>query len=153
MKNYTLLLGIVLWSTAATAQHSDDITQIRAVIDQFFEGMRTQDTAMMAFVMTPNMQMQTVAKVEGKTRLVAGNAAKFLSNVAAPTPQPWDERIWSYEIQLDGAMASVWTEYSFFFGERLLHCGVNQFMLLHDGSGWKIFYIVDTRRPNGCREE
>lgn len=149
-----ILLALWLGTGAAQAQEAPTAeAEIQAAIEQFFEGMRTQDTALMMAVMTPDMQMQTVANVNGSTRLVEGNAAKFLSNVAAPTPQPWDERIWSYDIKVDGAMAAAWTEYSFFYGSRLLHCGVNQFMFLHDGESWKMFYVVDTRRKDDCREE
>jgi hypothetical protein len=47
-------------------------------------------------------------------------------------------------------MAAIWTEYSFYLGDKFSHCGVNSFQLFKDETGWKIIYIVDTRRKEGC---
>ena len=55
-------------------------------------------------------------------------------------------------VQVDGNLASVWVEYSFYIGPRLSHCGVDAFQLARDASGWKIVAIADTRRRLGCSE-
>ena len=47
-------------------------------------------------------------------------------------------------------MANVWTAYSFYFDGKFSHCGVNSFQLLKEAGEWKIFYLVDTRRKEGC---
>ncbi|MEJ2163003.1 MAG: hypothetical protein P8X60_06715 [Robiginitalea sp.] len=60
------------------------------------------------------------------------------------------ERLLDYQIQTDGAMAHAWTPYEFYLQGKLHHCGVNSFQLFHDGEGWRIIYLVDTRRVADC---
>ena len=55
-------------------------------------------------------------------------------------------------VQVDGTLASVWAEYTFYAGERLSHCGVDAFHLVRTPAGWKIVSLVDTRRSDSCPE-
>jgi len=64
--------------------------------------------------------------------------------------QKWDERLLDYNIQVDGNMANVWTPYEFWFNGTFSHCGVNSFQLFNDNGNWKIIYLMDTRRKEGC---
>ena len=38
-------------------------------------------------------------------------------------------------VRVDGHLASVWTEYSFFVGGKLSHCGVDALQIGHKGYG------------------
>jgi hypothetical protein len=40
--------------------------------------------------------------------------------------------------------------YKFYVGETFSHCGVNSFQLFKDKEGWKIIYLIDTRRKDPC---
>jgi hypothetical protein len=53
-------------------------------------------------------------------------------------------------VLIDGNLASVWTDYKFYIGEKFSHCGVNSFQLFKGDDGWKIIYIIDTRRKDNC---
>jgi len=65
----------------------------------------------------------------------------------------WDERIMSYEIKVDADMATAWTEYAFYAGEKFSHCGVNAFQFFKDDEkGWLITQIIDTRRKENCKK-
>ncbi|MEI2720897.1 MAG: hypothetical protein V9E87_12310 [Gemmatimonadales bacterium] len=61
-----------------------------------------------------------------------------------------DERIYDPEIRIDGGLATVWTFYAFFVGERLSHCGVDAFQLARTSEGWKIIALADSRQTTGC---
>lgn len=112
-----------------------------------FDGMRAGDSSMVHSVFIDEVLMQTIAaNRQGEITLTTGSLANFLNAVGTPHDQVWDERILSYEIKTDGAMASVWTPYEFYAGERFSHCGVNSFQLMKGKDGWKIIYLVDTRR-------
>jgi len=54
------------------------------------------------------------------------------------------------KILIDSQLASVWTDYKFYIGDKFSHCGVNSFQLVKLNDGWKIVYIIDTRRKEGC---
>ncbi len=76
--------------------------------------------------------------------------AAFTRSIAAQNANTLDERIQDYEIRIDGNLASVWTPYSFYFDGNFSHCGVNSFQLVRMAEGWKIVYLIDTRRKEGC---
>jgi hypothetical protein len=61
-----------------------------------------------------------------------------------------EERLLGYSIRVDGPLAQAWTPYEFYLQGDLHHCGVNSFQLFRDPEGWKIIYIIDTRRVIGC---
>jgi hypothetical protein len=47
-------------------------------------------------------------------------------------------------------MAAAWTPYRFYRNGEFSHCGVNSFQLVKMAEGWKIVYIIDTRRKEPC---
>ena len=78
---------------------------------------------------------------------------KFLVQIGTPHDQVYDEQIWGYDVKLEDNLATVWTPYSFYLGETLLHCGVNAFHVAKTEDGWKIIQITDTRKKEGCKEK
>lgn len=123
------------------------------IIDQLFEGMRTSDSTKAAAAFTPGALLQTIGvNEEGEAVVNQGNLADFLIAVGTPKEESWDEQVHSYDINIDGSLATAWTPYSFYRGEEFSHCGVNAFQLIQKKDGWKIFAIIDTRRTTNCQE-
>jgi hypothetical protein len=73
-----------------------------------------------------------------------------LTMIATPTSDKYDERIKFEAIHAEKSLASVWTPYSFYINGKRSHCGTNSFQLVKMADGWKIQYIIDTRRKQGC---
>ncbi len=146
------LLGLL--SCSATAQSAGE-TAVRQTIDRFFEGYHARDTALMGAVLGENVLLQTVGRSpEGKPVLRSEVMDDFVASIAAiPDTVQLQEKLLAYHIQIDGDMANAWTPYEFFLRGEFHHCGVNSFQLFHDGEAWKIIYIIDTRRKEGCREQ
>lgn len=125
---------------------------VQKVIETMFDGMRAGDSSMVHSAFMDEAAMQTIAaNREGQIKLRDEKLIDFLNAVGTAHDQVWDERILSYEIKIDGAMASVWTPYEFYAGKQFSHCGVNSFQLMKGKEGWKIIYLVDTRRREGCK--
>jgi hypothetical protein len=61
----------------------------------------------------------------------------------------YDEQLSNVTVKIDGLLASVWADYKFFRGTTLNHCGIDHFLLVNEGSGWKIIELADTRRRCG----
>jgi hypothetical protein len=120
-------------------------------IQQLFDGMRKGDSSMVRTAFHPSAKMQTIYEKNGTPKIGEESYLKFAEAVGTPHPEIWDERITNYEVKIDGRMAAIWTEYSFYLGDKFSHCGVNSFQLFKDETGWKIIYIVDTRRKEGCK--
>lgn len=130
-----------------------DEEQIKAVIDQLFDGMREIDSVKIRAVVYPNATLKTTfIDKKGTPRLVSDSMEKFIKSAGSEHEKTYDEKIWSYDIKIDGTMATAWTEYSFYLDKELLHCGVNAFELFKSADGWKIIGITDTRRKNNCKE-
>jgi hypothetical protein len=53
-------------------------------------------------------------------------------------------------VHVDGPLAVVWADYSFYAGSKFSHCGVDAFQLARTGTTWQIISIVDTWRKQGC---
>lgn len=126
---------------------------VEEVIRSLFEGMRSKNADQVAGAFYSEALMQTVqAKPDGST--VGSNAvADFVKRIATtPAETTLDERILEYQIKVDGTMASAWTPYRFYVNGNFSHCGVNSFQLVKMKEGWKIVYIIDTRRKEPCEE-
>jgi len=96
--------------------------------------------------------MQRIGKnQESSPALVNESIEDFLSSLAnLPDTLQIEERLLAYHIQTDGDMAHAWTPYEFYLQGEFHHCGVNSFQLFRDPEGWKIIYLVDTRRVKDC---
>lgn len=151
--NRIIILLVLLISTTITAQDSEEI-KVKQAIDTFFEGFHKGDTMLMKSVMYGKFPTQTTYKnKEGKSILVTEESSKLIQAIASrPVDQKWDERLLDYSIQVDGTMANAWTPYEFWFNDAFSHCGVNSFQLFNDDGNWKIIYLIDTRRREGCNQ-
>ncbi len=149
--------AIAIFSLSFTAFSQDsetvltDTTAVRDAIDQLFTGMRDGDSALVAAVFHPDLQMMTTfTDKEGNPRSHKGSAAKFKEAVGTPHEQVWDERISNVQIQIDGNLAQAWMDYSFYLDDKFSHCGVNAIQLFKTEEGWKMIHLADTRRQSNC---
>ncbi len=141
------ILGFILLFLPAqrlSAQSSRD--DVRAVIDQLFDGMRAGDSSMVASTFHEGAQMGRA--LESEYRL--GSNEGFIRSIAAPRDRVFDERIWDVRIHVDQRLASAWMEYVFYLGDELHHCGVNSMLFYRTDDGWKITNLVDTDRGLDC---
>ena len=72
----------------------------------------------------------------------------FATAIGTPHADAYHEPIWEIKTEQDGNFAQVWVEYAFYLGNKFSHCGVDTFQLIKTESGWKIFYLADTRQKN-----
>lgn len=126
--------------------------EIRAVIDQLFDGMRAGDSTLVKPLFVRGSVLSSIGvNRDNEVRKQSSNASNFITAIGQPKDKVWDELIWSYDIKIDHPMAMAWTEYSFYLGDDLSHCGVNVFELIRLVEGWKISAITDTRRTRDCK--
>lgn len=123
---------------------------IKKVINTMFDGMCKGDSSMVSSVFNDKMVLQTIVNREGKVQVRSEEPAGFLKAVGTPHQNVWDERITFDQILIDGNLASVWTKYKFYAGNKFSHCGVNSFQLVKGKEGWKTVYLIDTRRKDNC---
>lgn len=147
-----LILILTVVSSAAFCQTAEQ-EAVKKTINNMFTAMRTGDTVLLKSTFAPDMILQSIAnKKDGTTALRTEKAEGFIKQVGTPHKEIYDERITITDVKIDGPLASVWTPYKFYVGSTFSHCGVNVFQLMKTTTGWKIIYIVDTRRKDNCVE-
>lgn len=155
--NQLLRYIAVLIVATATGQNSTSNVEIevKSTIDTFFDGFHKGDTTLMKSVMMDKILLQTAFRnKEGKDILVTDEVTKLINAIAnRPADQKWEEKLLDYQISVDGNMANAWTPYEFWFNGEFSHCGVNSFQLFNENGSWKIIYLIDTRRRQGCNQE
>ncbi|SFG57239.1 nuclear transport factor 2 family protein [Pedobacter insulae] len=142
-----LFIGISKNNAQTVNQEEDAVKQ---TINNLFDGMRNSDSTFLRKAFTPKSIMQTIATRDGKAMVRTESVDGFIKSVSAPHPEKYDERIVFTKVLIDGNLASVWTDYKFYVGDKFSHCGVNSFQLFKGDDGWKIIYLIDTRRKDNC---
>ena len=151
-KSYNCVLTLyltILVGLNATAQSTED--SVKTVVNNMFAAMKNADSVGLKNVFSEWAVLQTISRTkEGATAVRTENINDFASFVGKSTKGDADERITFGAIHIDGALASVWTPYQFYYKGNFSHCGVNSFQLVRINGVWKVQYIIDTRRKTDC---
>jgi hypothetical protein len=152
MKYFFIVLTVMLCGSVVYGQTAED--SVRSVINNMFTGMKTADPVLLKSCFADSMVFQTISRDrEGKLVVKNEAPADFISFIGKETAGNADERITFDVVKVDGPLAIAWTPYYFYYKGQFSHCGVNSFQLVRFGDGWKIQYIIDTRRRQGCVEK
>lgn len=142
-----LLSAFVLPLKAQTAEDS-----VKNTITQMFAAMKSADAAGLKRVFADSAILQSIAVTkEGKTIVRNEPVPGFIEYVGKQQAGAADERITFESVKTDGPLAFAWTPYKFYFNGELHHCGINSFQLVRLNGEWRIQYIIDTRRSEGCQ--
>ncbi len=133
----------------ASGASPDERAAVLAVVQRLWDGMKARDTAMARSVFDSSAMLSRVVNRNGEARVQLTAVSEFIEALGRAT-EPWNERMFAPEVRIDGALASVWTEYDFHLGDKFSHCGVDAFQLLKTSAGWKIVALSDTARREGC---
>jgi cyanophycinase len=120
------------------------------VVQKLFDVMRAQDTLAIRRLMHPDARLFVPGEQGGAATLRNTTVSEFVTAIGAAAERP-DERQREPEVRLDGNLATVWTYYDFFRGERFSHCGIDAFHLARMDGGWRVLQIAYTTRQTGCR--
>ena len=160
MPRIITFLVALIFSITITAQEKQQkinieisSTQIKKIIETFFEGLHKGDSTILKSTLHKDIKIQTTStNKEGKKILKTESREKLLNSVANKNPEHiYLEKLLSYDIKIDGNLASVWTPYEFYFNGNFSHCGANSFQLFNNNGKWEIIYLVDMRRRGSCK--
>ena len=146
----TLALMLLSALPASRAHAQSDDRAVTAVVMHFFDGMRSRDTALLRSTVVPSTVLVTMSATTG-----LGDPApidQFIDRVGKGAGPGGDEQIKDPKIMSDGAMAALWAYFTYTRGGQTVinHCGIDLFLLRKGPDGWKVFYIADTHRTEGC---
>jgi hypothetical protein len=150
MKKVLLLIGVLI-NHISFAQSAED--SVKATINQLFYAMKTSNATLLKDCFADSAILQTIVKSkEGKIVAKTDEVNAFVQQIATLTANAADEQIVFETIKIDGLLATAWTPYNFYYNGTFSHCGVNHFVLLKENNVWKIQYLIDTRRRQGCKQ-
>lgn len=136
----------------ASAQHSDDAKAAVGVVNQLFTEMAAANPAGILALHTPTSDLAAVFKQrDGKTRYQSINGEAF-SKMFTDKTKLMREEMYEPKVEVHGDWAMVWGRYVFFDGDKLLHCGINQFNLIRIDGVWKITNGASTIDRGDCTE-
>jgi hypothetical protein len=138
-----VFIFILVFTNAIYSQNEE----VKQVVFTFFKGFHAKDSTIIKSVCAENIILQSISESFKGTQLKNQTPQDFYRSIATiPSTIVFEERILDYSIQIDVAMAHVWTPYEFYLNGKLIQKGVNAFTLFKDNGLWKIVYLIDTRR-------
>lgn len=148
-------LGVVfLFLFVSVSAQDAEKQEVRKVVEGFFDAFHKQDSVSMKKFMADEVVLQTTGKnKEGETMLQTQKIEKlYESIVSIPDSIEFQEKLTSWNIQVDRTMANAWVGYEFWINNQFSHCGINSFQMVNFNGEWKIIYLIDTRGKEGCLE-
>jgi hypothetical protein len=150
MKRILILLTATIFiSTNTKAQSTED--SVKAVVNQLFAAMKGANAAMLKETFADSAVLQTIRRKQDGTFFVQDEkVSDFVEQIGKAKKDSLDERITFETVKIDGPLAIAWTPYKFYYAGNFSHCGVNSFQLVRINGRWKIQFLIDTRRRQGC---
>ncbi len=147
MKNSSILLLLFCFFSMPVFSQKKEEKAIKLTINNFFKGLNTGDTALIRSTCTATPVFQTfMADEKGELKIHSEDFEEFLNFLGTPSKMKLEEKIEFENISIEPQMASVWTPYTFWLNGKVNHVGTNSFQLVKEKGGWRIQYILDTRR-------
>ncbi|QED36473.1 nuclear transport factor 2 family protein [Antarcticibacterium arcticum] len=153
MKHLQIFI-LLLLSTSGFAQNQPEDDKVKKVVTDFFEAFHQQDSLALRELAHPNVIMQSVStNPAGETKVVTVDYGNFLKSIVSiPASTKFEEKLHSFDVTMNGSLATIVTPFSFYLNGNLSHCGVNSFTMVKEAEEWKIVHIIDTRIKEGCKE-
>jgi len=142
---------ILYFPVQGFSQQSGPDPGIEKTINRLFDGMRKGDSTLLKGVFHQDAQMATTyTDQQGNPVTRQGSVSQFIQRAGIPHENIWNETINNLMIRQEDNLAVAWMQYAFYLGDELSHCGVNAMNLVKSESGWKIYYLIDTRKNETC---
>ena len=150
-KIITLLIIFVL-TTVVNAQTNNERIAVKKTIETFFDGLHKGDSTIVSSTLHTTIKIQTtLTNKDGKKKLITDSKKKLLIGIAnKKVENTYLEKLLSWDIKINGNLASIWTPYEFYLNGKLSHCGANSFQLFNNNGKWEIIYLVDMRSRKNC---
>jgi len=149
---YLLIIAVLIGQEGHGQSIASSDEEIDNLIAELFNGYRAGNSARVKAVFTLDATSQTIfTSKEGEDKLSEIKPiSNFIDYIGKGLTEVHDERLWDTQIYSDDKLATVWTKYAFYLGDKFIHCGTETFLLRKQAGLWKIYYLVDTRQKTGC---
>lgn len=136
-----LLVAALLGPAPQVNAQTADEKAVVQVVHDLFDGMREHDADKIRGVFTDGARLANL----GRDGTVGYTSAEDFAMRVGSITREVDERVWDWEVRIDGNLAQVWTKYDLLLDGEFSHCGIDAFQMFKMEDGWKIFHLADTR--------
>lgn len=151
MKKIAAIILVCLPALFVSAQTTTD--SIKTVVNNLFIAMKSSDGEGIKKCFADGAILQTIVTNKELKTVVENDSVETFARMVQSMPKgDGDERVLFDAIHIDGPMAAVWAPYEFYYKGQFSHCGVDHFVMIRQEGQWRIQYLVDTRRKQGCKQ-
>ncbi len=143
---WMFVMAVTMIGVNTMAQNAE--VEVKKSLEKLFVAMGNGDSASASVLFHSKARLMSVINgKDGKVRLEDEPIAEFMRQIGSKkAEETYEERVKTYDIKVDGDMATAWTPYEFYYNGKFSHCGVNAFQLVKLEGKWLILQITDTRR-------
>ena len=150
MKKIATIILVCLPALYTSAQTTND--SIKTVVNNLFIAMKNSDGNGVKACFADGAILQTIVTNKEMKTIIENDSVETFARIVQSMPKGQaDEKVVFDAIHIDGPMAAVWAPYEFYFKGQFSHCGVDHFVMIRQEGQWKIQYLIDTRRKQGCK--
>ena len=150
MRGAWLIVLFAIAQTTAGTQTLTDRDEVLKVVQAFFDTMMARDVeGAQGSCSRGALLRRRHAKAEGGDAVARGIEEYFKALQQGKSTRR--ERMWSPEVRVHGAIATVWTPYDFWIDGRFSHCGVDAFDLIKATTGGRLRAASSRWRRNASR--
>ncbi len=136
-------------STLALAEQDPVRRAVLAVIDSAMDAISAGNLIAVTALMIPEGQMLPTFDTDSTPGYQAVTVARLQERGSMP---PFVERGFDPVVAISGTVAMVWLPYDLWFEGKWSHCGVDAFLLIRVGTGWRIASMAySIEQPPACR--
>jgi hypothetical protein len=143
-----LLIAFIFSVPIAQGQTAED--SVKQTINQLFTAMKNADAKGLEACFADSAVLQTIVHSHDTTSVRNEQVNDFSSFVGKLQKGDADEQVTYNVIKTDNELAIAWAPYKFYWKGTFSHCGTDSFQLIRINGVWKIQYLIDTRRTEGC---
>lgn len=127
---------------AKPVSDSTDRAEILSIMSSFFKAMEFKDVETARSLILPKGRYFSVSSPGGGYSIMTTeDYLQSLTKAGSPLLQ---ERLLNPDVKINGNIASLWSNYHFYVGEKFDHCGVDIFDFINTNDGWKMVSSVFT---------
>lgn len=118
------------------------------IVNSLFDAMRAGDGDAIRALVLPDARLDRLKK-DGS--LHQGTFEKWAAWVDTLSPGQADEQVFGVRVlQASQDLATVWAPFQISFDGEMVGCGINQFTLAREATGWRILYGIDQPTAEDC---
>lgn len=149
---FAVVVGMFCVVTVSAQKASEDSKAALAVVNKLFDEMAAANAAGILATGTAENQLVALQRgKDGKSKISVISGEQFTKFFTKPGAIK--EVMYDPKVEVSGDWAMVWGRYVFFAGDKISHCGINQFNLVRTDVGWKIANGASTIDPTACNEK